>query len=160
MSKNISDITVKTIKGEEKKLGDYAGNVLLIVNVASECGFTPQYAGLEELHELYRDRGFRVLGFPSNDFGGQEPGTNQEILDFACNRFGATFDMFDKLHAIGPQQHPLYTRLTGAFEPKQDVRWNFEKFLVDKKGEVIGRFKSQVEPGADEMISAIEKALA
>ena len=97
MSNNISDIEVKTIQGQEKKLADYAGNVLLIVNVASECGLTPQYAGLEEVNALYRERGLRVLGFPSNDFGGQEPGTNAEICDFAVKRFGVTFDMFEKL---------------------------------------------------------------
>lgn len=120
---------------------------------------TPQYSGLEELHELYRDQGLRVLGFPCNDFGGQEPGTNQEILEFAVDRFGVTFEMFEKLHAIGPQQHPLYARLTGAFEPKVDVRWNFEKFVVNRQGEVIARFKSRVEPGADELINALELAL-
>lgn len=121
---------------------------------------TPQYSGLEEIYELYRDRGFRVLGFPCNDFGGQEPGTNEEILEFARDRFGVTFDMFEKLHAVGSQQHPLYARLTSAFEPKVEVRWNFEKFLVDKKGEVIARFGTRVEPGADEITAAIEQALA
>lgn len=121
---------------------------------------TPQYSGLEEIYELYREKGFQVLGFPCNDFGGQEPGTNEEILEFAQDRFGVTFDMFEKLHAIGPQQHPLYARLTSAFEPKEDVRWNFEKFLVDKKGEVIGRYRSRVEPANDELIAHIEKALA
>jgi glutathione peroxidase len=121
---------------------------------------TPQYSGLEEIYELYRDRGFKVLGFPSNDFGGQEPGTNAEILEFAQDRFGVTFDMFEKLHAIGPEQHPLYARLISAFEPKDEVRWNFEKFLVDKKGEVIARFRSRVEPGSDEIITTIEQALA
>jgi glutathione peroxidase len=160
MSNNISDIEVKTIQGQEKKLADYAGNVLLIVNVASECGLTPQYAGLEEVNALYRERGLRVLGFPSNDFGGQEPGTNAEICDFAVKRFGVTFDMFEKLQTKGAQQHPLYARLTGAFEPKEDVSWNFEKFLVNRQGEIIARFKPRVEPGSDEVINAIEKALA
>jgi glutathione peroxidase len=108
---------------------------------------------------LYFDRGFRVLGFPCNDFGGQEPGTNEEILEFAQDRFGVTFDMFEKLHCIGPQQHPLYARLISAFTPKEEVRWNFEKFLVDKNGAVVARFRSGVEPGADEMMAAIEKAL-
>jgi glutathione peroxidase len=121
---------------------------------------TPQYSGLEEIYELYRDQGFRILGFPCNDFGGQEPGTNEEILEFATDRFGVTFDMFEKLHAIGPQQHPLYARLTSAFEPKEEVHWNFEKFLVNKKGEIIGRFRSRVEPGSAELIHAIEQALA
>ncbi|MDB5081643.1 MAG: glutathione peroxidase [Chloroflexi bacterium] len=160
MSNNISDIEVKTIQGQEKKLADYAGNVLLIVNVASECGLTPQYAGLEEVNALYRERGLRVLGFPSNDFGGQEPGTNAEICDFAVKRFGVTFDMFEKVQTKGAQQHPLYARLTGAFEPKEDVSWNFEKFLVNRQGEIIARFKPRVEPGSDEVINAIEKALA
>jgi glutathione peroxidase len=160
MSNNITDIEVKTIQGQEKKLADYAGNVLLIVNVASECGLTPQYAGLEEVNALYRERGLRVLGFPSNDFGGQEPGTNAEICDFAVKRFGVTFDMFEKLQTKGAQQHPLYARLTGAFEPKEDVSWNFEKFLVNRQGEIIARFKPRVEPGSDEVINAIEKALA
>lgn len=160
MSQNIADIEVNTIKGAKRSLGEYAGKVLLIVNVASACGYTPQYVGLEELYEEYRDRGLEVLGFPCNDFGGQEPGDAKDILACAVGRFGAQFDIFEKVHAVGPLQHPLYTRLTGAFEPKEDVRWNFEKFLINKQGDVIARFKSSVEPGSEKLLNAVEEELA
>lgn len=160
MSENISDIEVTTIKGQKKTMGDYAGKVLLIVNVASACGYTPQYAGLEELYEEYRDKGLEVLGFPCNDFGGQEPGDAKDILACAVGRFGAQFDIFEKVHAIGTHQHPLFARLTGAFEPKEDIRWNFEKFLIDKQGDVIAWFKSSVEPGSEKLLNAVEEALA
>lgn len=108
---------------------------------------------------MYQDKGLKVLGFPCNDFGGQEPGTNEEILKFATSRFGATFDLFEKVHAKGPQQHPLYATLTNSVEPKGEVGWNFEKFLVSKQGEIVARFKSRVEPGAEELITAIEREL-
>ncbi len=159
MNNNISDITVKTIRGEEKKLGDYAGNVLLIVNVASYCGFTRQYAGLDELNREFGEAGLRVLGFPCNDFGGQEPGTNEEIVEFCSTKFNVSFELFDKLHAVGPQQHPLYARLTGAVNPTGEVAWNFEKFLVNKKGEVVARFKSSVPPESEPVLEAIEREL-
>ncbi|MBC8041944.1 MAG: glutathione peroxidase [Rhizobacter sp.] len=155
----ISDITVKTMDGKEKSLGDYKGNALLIVNVASKCGYTPQYTGLEKLHETYSGKGLRVLGFPSNDFGGQEPGTNEDIMQFCTTNYGVKFDMFDKVHAKGSEQHPLYRALSQA-EPKGDVAWNFEKFLIDKEGNVVSRFKSGVAPDAPELKAAIEKVLA
>ena len=160
MSNNVSDITVKTINGESKSLTEYAGNVLLIVNVASYCGYTPQYAGLEQLNQKYRESGLRILGFPSNDFGAQEPGSNSEIVQFCTKNYGVTFDLFDKVHAKGSEQHPLYVRLTNAVEPSGDVAWNFEKFLVNKQGEVVARFKSSVKPDSPELIAAIERELA
>lgn len=160
MSTTVSDITVKTIDGKEKQLNEYAGKVLLIVNVASYCGYTPQYSGLETLNQKYRDAGLRILGFPCNDFGAQEPGTNSEIAQFCETSYGVTFDLFDKVHAKGSEQHPLYAKLTEAVEPTGDVAWNFEKFLVNKQGEVVARFKSGVKPDSPELVSAIEQALA
>lgn len=160
MNKNVSDIAVKTMDGTEKKLGDYAGNVLLIVNVASYCGYTPQYNGLEQLHEYYKEAGLRVLGFPCNDFGAQEPGTNEEIMQFCTTKFNVGFEMFDKVHAKGPEQAPIYARLTSVAEPAGDVAWNFEKFLISKNGEVVARFKSSVPPESEPVIEAIEKELA
>ncbi len=160
MSQTVTDITVKTIDGAEKSLGDYAGQVLLIVNVASQCGYTPQYKGLEALNQKYSATGLRVLGFPCNDYGMQEPGSNAEIQTFCETRYGVTFPMFDKVHAKGPQQHPLYARLTQAVAPQGDVGWNFEKFLVNKHGEVVARYPSSVSPESSELISAIERELA
>lgn len=157
---NISDITVKNIDGREEKLAEYQGKVLLIVNVASYCGYTGQYAGLEQLNQKYGDRGLRVLGFPCNDFGAQEPGTNAKIKQFCETHYGVSFDLFDKLHAKGTQQHPLYKTLTTAVEPQGEVAWNFEKFLVDRQGEVVARFSSSVTPDAPELIEAIETELA
>ncbi len=109
---------------------------------------------------MYQSQGLRVLGFPSNDFGGQEPGTNEQIQEFASSRFGVTFEMFEKLHATGPDQHPLYARLTQASDPPGEVLWNFEKFLVNKQGEVVARFKRRTEPGSEEVIAAIERELS
>jgi glutathione peroxidase len=160
MSKTITDITVQTIDGQEKSLGAYAGNVLLIVNVASFCGYTSQYQGLEALNQKYQAQGLRVLGFPCNDYGMQEPGSNSEIAQFCSRNYGVSFQLFDKLHAKGPDQHPLYTCLTKAAEPTSDVSWNFEKFLVNKQGEVVARFGSAVTPEAPELVSAIEQELA
>jgi glutathione peroxidase len=159
MSITVSDIKVKTIKGDERKLSDYLGNVLLIVNVASQCGYTGQYESLEKLNQKYGDKGLRVLGFPCNDFGAQEPGTNEEIVQFCDRNYGVSFDMFDKVHAKGHEQHPLYAALTKAVEPTGDVAWNFEKFVVNKKGEVIARFKSSVRPDSSEIIAVIEAEL-
>ncbi|MCA1994639.1 MAG: glutathione peroxidase [Coleofasciculus sp. S288] len=159
MSNTVSDIAVKTIDGKEKPLSDYAGNVLLIVNVASYCGYTPQYAGLEKLNQKYRDAGLRILGFPCNDFGAQEPGSNAEIVQFCSTNYDVTFELFDKVHAKGSEQHPLYGRLTSAVEPTGNVSWNFEKFLVSKQGEVVARFKSSVKPDSPKLIAAIEKEL-
>jgi glutathione peroxidase len=156
---NISDIAVKNIAGKSETLADYQGNVLLIVNVASYCGYTPQYQGLEQLNQDYREQGLRVLGFPCNDFGAQEPGTNEEIAKFCETSYGVTFDMMDKVHAKGTEQHPLYRALTQGVEPQGDVAWNFEKFLISKQGEVVARFGSGVKPTSPELIQAIEAEL-
>ena len=160
MPSTISDIKVKTIAGADKQLGEYAGKVLLIVNVASQCGYTPQYKGLEELNQKYSAAGLRVLAFPCNDFGAQEPGSNSEIVNFCSTKYGVSFELFDKVRAIGSQQHPLYAKLTSAVEPKGEVSWNFEKFLVSKQGEVVARFRSSVGPDSPELIAAIDKELA
>jgi glutathione peroxidase len=151
---------VKTIDGQEKQLKEYAGNVLLIINVASYCGYTSQYAGLEKLNQKYREAGLRILGFPCNDFGAQEPGSNAEIMKFCTTNYGVSFEVFDKVHAKGAEQHPLYARLTSTAEPTGNVSWNFEKFLVSKQGEIVARFKSSVTPDSPELIAAIERELA
>jgi glutathione peroxidase len=160
MGSTISDITVKTIKGEEKQMKEYGGNVLLIVNVASYCGYTPQYSGLEKLNQKYGDKGLRILGFPCNDFGMQEPGTNEQIIQFCTTSYGVSFEMFDKVHAKGSDKHPLYDKLTTGVEPTGDVAWNFEKFLINKQGEIVSRYKSSVSPESPDLIAAIEKELA
>ncbi len=157
---NVSDIQVKTIDGKEKSLSDYKGNVLLIVNVASQCGYTPQYAGLESLNHKYKEQGLRVLGFPSNDYGGQEPGSNEEIQQFCQVNYGVSFDLFDKVHAKGSEQHPLYARLTQESQPAGDVKWNFEKFLVNKDGQIVDRFPSSVTPESPELTGKIEQELS
>ena len=157
---NISNIAVKNIEGKSETFADYQGKVLLIVNVASKCGYTPQYAGLEQLNKDYREKGLRILGFPCNDFGAQEPGTNEEIAQFCQTNYGVSFDMMDKVHAKGSEQHPLYQTLTTAVEPQGDVQWNFEKFLVNKQGEVVARFGSGVKPNSPELVRAIEAELA
>jgi glutathione peroxidase len=157
---NVHDFTVKTIQGQDKKLADYKGRVLLIVNVASECGYTPQYAGLEKLHETYGERGLRVLGFPCNDFGAQEPGSESEILQFCTTKFGVKFDMFGKVKVKGEEMTPLFDHLQTHPTFGGPIKWNFGKFLVDKNGEVIARFDHKVDPESPELTSAIEKALA
>ncbi|BAZ53691.1 glutathione peroxidase [Nostoc sp. NIES-4103] len=160
MSTTIADISVKTIDGKDLLLNEYRGKVLLIVNVASYCGYTGQYKGLEELYQKYRAQGLEILAFPCNDYGAQEPGTNEEIVQFCTTRYGTSFQLFDKVHAQGSQQHPLYARLTKAVEPTGNVAWNFEKFLVNKKGEVVARFKSAVSPNDSQLVAAIERELA
>ncbi len=159
MSLSIADVSVNTIDGTSKAFSEYAGKVLLIVNVASYCGFTPQYKGLEALYQKYQAQGLEVLGFPCNDYGAQEPDSNEKIQQFCETRYSVTFPLFDKVHAKGVQQHPLYAKLTQA-APQGDVSWNFEKFLVNKKGEVVGRYKSAVSPDSPELIQAIERELA
>ncbi len=154
---NISDVSVRKADGETIRLKDYRGHVLLIVNLASRCGFTKQYKGLQDLQETYGEQGLKVLGFPCNDFGGQEPGTLSEIQTFCSSNYGVTFELFEKVHAMGNTTEP-YTTLTKA-EPPGDVAWNFEKFLINKDGSVIGRFKSAVEPTSVEIKNAIENAL-
>ena len=158
MAQSVSGVSVRSADGSNKSLGDYAGNVLLIVNVASRCGFTKQYAGLEALNQSYGAKGLKVLGFPCNDFGAQEPGTLEEIKSFCSTTYGASFELFDKVHATGSTTEP-YTTLNKT-EPAGDVAWNFEKFLVGKDGTVIARFKSGMEPESAELKTAIEAALA
>ncbi|APD48064.1 glutathione peroxidase [Synechococcus sp. CS-602] len=158
MTVNVSDVVVKNAIGSEQRLGDLGGEVLLIVNVASRCGFTRQYAGLQALQDSYGPRGLKVLGFPCNDFGAQEPGSLSEIQQFCATTYGANFTLFDKVHAKGNKTAP-YDLLTQV-EPAGDVEWNFEKFLVGRDGTVLGRFKSAVEPDSAELSAAIEAALA
>ncbi len=150
------------IQGKLVKLGDYQGKALLLVNVASKCGYTKQYAGLEALYKKYQDQGLVVMGFPANDFGAQEPGTNDEIRTFCTTNFGVTFPMFAKISVKGHEIHPLYKFLTESTANPDfagDITWNFNKFLVDRQGNMIGRYPSQVEPLSDELTTDIEKAL-
>lgn len=156
---SIASISVKTIDRQDQTLADYLGKVLLIVNVASQCGYTPQYKGMEELYQKYQAQGFEILAFPCNDYGMQEPGTNEEIQQFCSTRYDVSFPLFDKVHAKGSQQHPLYAELTQAVEPKGEVSWNFEKFLVNKKGEVVARYKSAIAPNDTSLTTAIEQEL-
>jgi glutathione peroxidase len=161
--KSVHDFTVKTIKGSEKSLGEYKGKVLLVVNVASECGLTPQYEGLEKLYEEYAKKGLAVLGFPANDFGAQEPGTEAQIEQFCTTKFGAKFDMFSKVAVKGEKTAPLFDWLQSTDTNPEfggAIKWNFNKFLVGKDGKVIGRFEPKVEPLSPEVKGAIEKALA
>ncbi|MDE1155518.1 MAG: glutathione peroxidase [Acidobacteriaceae bacterium] len=185
MSK-IQSIPVKTIAGQASSLGEYAGKVLLVVNVASKCGFTPQYEALETLYKQFKTQGFAVLGFPANDFGQQEPGTNAEIQRFCSITYGVNFPMFEKVAVTGPEKCALYEALTEAQpeaigddgslraklsqfaasndlpapRPRPEVLWNFEKFLVSKKGEVVARFCSSVAPSDARLVQAVEAELA
>jgi glutathione peroxidase len=154
------NFTMKSIDGKAIDLSKYQGRVVLMVNVASECGFTPQYAGLEELHKKYAAKGLSILGFPSNNFGGQEPGSDPQIADFCQKNYGVEFDMFSKIVVLGKDQSPLYHYLTTHPKFPGQVEWNFEKFLIGRNGEVIGRFKSEIEPSSKQMTGAIESALA
>jgi len=134
--------------------------VLLVVNVASKCGLTPQYKELEAIHKKYKDKGFSVLGFPCNDFGAQEPGTNEEIKEFCSTKYAVTFPLFDKLHVKGPEQHKLYATLTGNASPYPgEIKWNFGKFLIGKDGRILKRFEPKIAPDSPEVIEAIEAAL-
>ncbi|MEJ5238255.1 glutathione peroxidase [Limisphaera sp. VF-2] len=154
------DLKLVDIDGKETTLGQYRGKVLLIVNVASKCGFTPQYAGLEQLYRKYRDRGLVVLGFPCNQFGNQEPGTPQEIKEFCTTRYQVSFPLFSKIEVNGPGRHPLYQWLAGPDSPYPgDIRWNFTKFLVSRDGRILKRFDSRVAPESEELVQAIEAAL-
>ena len=157
---DIYGIPVRTIEGRETSLGEYRGKVLLIVNVASRCGFTPQYRGLEELYKTYGERGLVVLGFPSNQFGGQEPGSEGEIAQFCSTNYGVTFPMFSKIEVNGEGAHPLYRYLKserGGLLGSEAIKWNFTKFLVDRDGKVVDRFAPSTKPG--ELTRAIEKLL-
>jgi glutathione peroxidase len=156
----ITAIPFKTITGKETSLADYKGKVLLVVNTASKCGLTPQYEKLEALQKKYAEKGFTVIGFPCNDFGGQEPGTADEIQEFCKTKFSVSFPMMEKIHVKGTEQHPLYAALTGkdgAFPG--DVKWNFGKFLIGKDGKAIARFEPKETPDSPEVTGAIEKAL-
>lgn len=158
----IHDIAVRTIDGTETRLSDYAGKTLLIVNVASKCGLTPQYEGLQKLYDTYKDRGLEVLGFPCNQFMGQEPGTNDEIKQFCSLNYNVTFPLFDKIDVNGEGRHPLYEELTQHPDTEGksgDVGWNFEKFLVSPSGEIAGRFRPLVTPDAPELTEAIDSNL-
>jgi glutathione peroxidase len=177
----LQDIPVDSIQDKPTSLGDYAGSVLLVVNVASKCGLTPQYEGLEALYQRYHDDGLVVLGFPANNFGGQEPGTNDEIAEFCSTTYSVTFPLFAKISVVGEDQHPLYAELTSQAPPADgdkeafranlrsykmtptedpDVLWNFEKFLVSRNGEVVGRFAPTITPDDPTLVQAIERELA
>ena len=176
----IQQIPLQAIDGSPATMGDYQGDVLLVVNVASKCGLTPQYEALERLYEEFRDRGFAVLGFPANDFAGQEPGSNAEIVEFCTATYGVQFPMFSKITVTGEGKHPLYAELTSAvphahgdkeafrgnlrgygMTPTEDpeVLWNFEKFLVSARGEVVDRFAPDVTPDDEQITAAIEREL-
>ena len=180
MPSKIQQIPLQTIDGADATLGDYQGDVLLVVNVASKCGLTPQYEALEAVYERFRDEGFAVLGFPANDFGGQEPGTNEEITEFCSTTYAVQFPLFSKIVVTGQDKHPLYAELTSAapeaegdkaafrdslkgygMTPTEDpeVLWNFEKFLVSRDGEVIARFAPGITPDDERITSAIEREL-
>jgi glutathione peroxidase len=159
---SIHEIPVRTLEGAPTSLEAHRGEALLIVNVASRCGLTPQYAGLEELHGRYRDRGFSVIGVPCNQFMGQEPGSPGEIAEFCSTTYGVTFPLLEKTDVNGPQRHPLFAEPTRHPDPEGeagDVQWNFEKFLVAPDGEVVARFRPGTEPHADDVVAAIEKYL-
>jgi len=158
----IYDIPIRTLSGEPSSLADLKGKTLLLVNVASKCGLTPQYAGLERLHERFADRGFSVLGFPCNQFMGQEPGTPEEIAEFCSMTYGVTFPLFEKIDVNGDARHPLYGALTEVADAEGkagDIQWNFEKFLVDPNGEIVARFRPTTDPEAAEVVTAIETSL-
>lgn len=156
---SIYDFTLKDITGKEVHLETYRGKVVLIVNVASECGYTPQYKDLQALYERYKERGFVILGFPSNDFGRQEPGTEQEIAAFCKTNYGVSFDMFSKISVKGEGQHPLYKFLTSYEGVAGNVKWNFTKYLVDRNGRPIRKFSSSVKPLSMEVVESVELAL-
>jgi glutathione peroxidase len=159
---SVHEIDVQTLAGAPATLGDFAGSAVLVVNVASKCGLTPQYEGLQRLHDRFRDRGFTVAGFPCNQFGAQEPGTAAEISEFCSVNYGVTFPMFAKIDVNGPGQHPLFAELTAVPDAEGqagDVQWNFEKFLVSPDGSVVGRFRPLIDPEAPDLVAAIEASL-
>jgi len=160
--KSIYDFSMKSIDGDTISFSAYRGKVLLLVNVASRCGFTPQYEDLEALYRKYRDQGFEILGFPANNFMGQEPGTDEEIKEFCTLKYGVTFPMFSKISVKGSDQHPLYRYLTsGEANPSTsgEVKWNFQKYLVGRNGKVLAVFVSRVKPLSPELTAAVEDAL-
>jgi len=160
-AESIYDIKLKDIDGKDTTLAAYKGQAVLIVNVASKCGYTKQYTGLESIYEKYKGKGFAVLGFPCNQFNAQEPGTNEEIKQFCSSKYNVTFPLFDKIEVNGANRHPLYIALAGkdsAFPG--DIKWNFNKFLIGKDGKIVKRFDSKVAPESEELTKAIEAALA
>ncbi len=182
MSSSVYDIPVRTIDGNESSLAEYKGKVLLVVNVASKCGLTPQYEGLESLYEQYRGQGLVITGFPANNFKSQEPGSDEEIQSFCTTNYGVKFPMFSKINVVGADKHPLYAALIAAkpkavsvgeapfaeklrgygieTNPVPEILWNFEKFLVGRNGEIVERFAPDTAPDAPELIAAIEAELA
>lgn len=161
-AKSIHDFTLKDINNKDVRLNQYQGKVAMIVNVASRCGFTPQYTGLQAIYDKYKDQGFVVLGFPANNFKGQEPGTNEEIKSFCSLKYNVTFPIFSKISVKGEDQHPLYKHLTEKESNPEfagEIKWNFNKFLVDKTGRVIARFDSADKPEDEKVTQAIEQAL-
>lgn len=182
MTASIYDIPVRKIAGEDSSLGEFKGKVLLVVNVASKCGLTPQYEGLEELYEQYKGQGLVVTGFPANNFKSQEPGSDEEIQSFCTANFGVKFPMYSKINVVGPDKHPLYAALISAqpkavglgdvpfakklngygieTNPEPEILWNFEKFIVSRSGQVVKRFAPDTLPDAPELVAAIEAELA
>jgi glutathione peroxidase len=159
---SVYDFTMKSIDGQPVSLKTYSGKVVLLVNVASRCGFTPQYAGLEALYEKYKDRGLVIVGIPANNFGSQEPGTNDEIKKFCSSKYNVSFPMMAKVSVLGDDKTPLYQFLTDKSQDPQfggDIKWNFTKFLVDRKGNLVARFEPNVTPDSPEVQTAIESAL-
>ena len=159
----LSDIPIHTLQGDDAKLGDYAGKTLLLVNVASKCGLTPQYEGLERLQKTYGDKGFSVIGFPCNQFMGQEPGTSDEIAEFCSTTYGVTFPLMEKIEVNGDDRHPIYAELTEKEDAEGkagDITWNFEKFLVSPAGQVVARYRPQVEPEDPAIVGDIEAQLS
>lgn len=159
---SILDFSMKNIDGKTIPLSAYKGKVILIVNVASECGFTPQYTELEQLYRKYHDKGFVILGFPANNFGAQEPGTDAQIKTFCSTTYHVTFDLFSKISVSGADEHPLYRYLTSTeTDPKfaGPIKWNFQKYLIDRNGSIAGKFMSAVKPMSAEIVSAVEAAL-
>ena len=161
-AKSIYEINAMDIDGKDVNLGKYKDKVVMVVNTASKCGYTPQYKGLQAIYDKYKDRGFVILGFPTNNFGGQEPGSNEEIKEFCKLKYKVTFPMFAKISVLGEDQHPLYQYLTGEKTNPNfsgEISWNFNKFLTNAKGETIARFSSKETPESKEVTNAIEKAL-
>jgi glutathione peroxidase len=158
---SVYDIKLNTLEGKPSSLRDFKGKVVLLVNVASQCGLTPQYKGLQAIQEKYEAKGFTVVGVPCNDFGAQEPGSSDEIRKFCSDKYKVSFPLMEKVHVKGSEQHPLYTRLTGKeSEFPGDIKWNFGKFLIGQDGKVLKRFEPQTKPDAEEVTKAIEDALA
>jgi len=160
-AQSLYDIKLKDIDGKDTTLAAYKGKAVLIVNVASKCGYTKQYSGLEATYQKYKDQGLVILGFPCNQFGAQEPGTNEEIKQFCSSKYSVTFPLFDKIDVNGGNRHPLYVALAGKDSPfPGDIKWNFNKFLVGKDGKILKRFESKVTPDSEELTKAVEAALA